>query len=163
MTESTKGKEAVKLRGELFDGLSADELTELGKIAQPLALKAGQPIFNLGEEARRILLVDSGTVALTLPLAIRGTTQEITVDEKQAGAVVGWSAMVPPYKFTLSGKAAADVQLVALGRKDLTDLFQSFPAIQTKILANLNRVIASRVALLEAVLARNLQRWAADQ
>jgi CRP-like cAMP-binding protein len=157
------GATSVIAQSEVFAGLEPAEIAEIEQIAQRQPFKAGSRIFNLGEEATRMLLVESGTVRLALPLVVRGSAQEVTIDEKSNGAVIAWSALVPPHKLTLSGLAATDVLLLAVDRRELDEIFRASRRVQAVVLANLNRVIASRVGMLEALLIRELQRWVAER
>lgn len=143
---------------ELFAGLKDDELALVGSVARSARVPAGTRVFGLGEAAQSVLLVQSGTVALTLPVVLRGETRDVTLEEKSDGAVLAWSALVPPYKLTLGATARTETVLVQLERTALERLFAERPALQARISMNLNTVIAGRFAILEALVIRDLQR-----
>lgn len=153
----------LELTGSLWEGLSDEQRALLLPIAEPQSAPAGTRIFNLGETASRLLQIRSGTVALTLPLVIRSASHEVTIDDKEAGAILCWSALVPPHKLSLSGVATSQVELLSFPRDPLAELLAERADIERLLMRNLSRVIAGRVALLEAVLARHLQRWADRQ
>jgi CRP-like cAMP-binding protein len=148
---------------EVFAGLTGDELEALRGIALLRQYSQGERVFSLGDEIRTLLVVTAGTVALTLPLQIKGQISEITLEEKGVGSVIAWSSLVPPYKVTLCAKAVTNVELNGFDRETLGRLFVEQPRIQLVITSNLNRVIASRLMLLEALVARDLQRWVAER
>lgn len=148
---------------ELFRGLDGAALAKLEAIAARQRFGAGTRMFNLGEEATRMLLIAAGTVHLTLPLTVRKSAHEVTIDEKGPGSVLAWSALVPPQKLTLGAVAATDVTVVGFERRALEDVFRNDRRIQLVVSTNLNQVIAGRVAVLEAQLIRELQRWVADR
>ena len=160
---SNEAAGGVLTRAALFAGLDEGILAELAEQAKPVSLQAGQRIFNLGEEARTVLLIVSGTVALKLPLVLRGESKDVTIDEKGEGAALAWSALVPPNKFTLSATAQTDVELLGIEREALGALFEREPRAHAQVMSNLSQVIGSRVAMLEALLIRDLQRWVTEK
>ncbi|MCZ7583144.1 MAG: cyclic nucleotide-binding domain-containing protein [Deltaproteobacteria bacterium] len=156
--ESKPSKKAA-----IFTGFTDGELALLHGISEFKVYDEGDIIFSLGEEVRRLIVVAYGTVALTLPIQIKGTSNNVTIEEKGAGAVLAWSALVPPHKFTLGARALTAVGLYEFDRDALARLFGEQPRLHLMIANNLNRVIASRVTLLEALVARDLQRWVSEK
>lgn len=161
-TDNTPVTRAL-FESSLFSGLSRDHFELLKKIATPHSIKAGAPIFLLGQEATELFIIATGRVALQLPLAIRGKGADITIEEKGPGQVIAWSALVPPNKLTLTARAAEATTLVGLRRDDLHTLYAEHPEIHRRTADNLCRVIASRVSVLEALLMRDLQRWVVER
>ena len=147
----------------LFSGLDEEQLGALQQIATRQTAPAGSTIFMLGEEATSLYLLAEGLVALTLPLAIRGQAADITLEEKGRGQVIAWSALVAPHKLTLSARARETTTLIALGREDLQSLFLQQPRLHAATMDRLCQVIGSRVALLEALVIRDLQRAVAER
>lgn len=147
----------------LLYGLDEDDLTLFDEAAEVVRFDEGAQIFRLGDQADTLYLLSQGTLALRLPLTIRGVATEVTLEEKQPGAVVAWSSLVPPHRYTLSAQAVTAVTMVALTRDRLEALFARSSEIQLALMTNLCRVIASRVSLLEARLLRDLQRRVVEQ
>jgi CRP-like cAMP-binding protein len=134
---------------ELFSGLREDELETIQAIAKSRRFSASKQIFELGEPARSLFVIESGTVALTLPLKIREVTRAVTIEQAETGGVIAWSALVPPHKLTLSA--------------DLAQIFERQPRIHGVVANNLCAVIADRLTTLKALLVRDLQRWVAEK
>ena len=86
---------------ELFAGLDAAKLARLGAIARKRSLASGDYLFLLGDSAQYVSLVARGLVDLCLPIQIGGIVKDITVEAAGPGKVIGWSALVRPYRFTL--------------------------------------------------------------
>ncbi len=149
-------------RNELARDLEPSEIEALATITQLETVEAGSRLFRLGESADALLMVARGTVALTLPVIVHGDSREVTLDEKGAGSLIAWSALVPPHKLTLSGKAMTNVALLRLDQAKLKDLFVARPELHLKIVRSLNRVIAGRLAVMEGLLVRRLQQWIDD-
>lgn len=148
---------------ELFSGLSDAELELVRGIGRKVTIESGREIFKLGEEATTLFLIEQGKVALTLPLAIRDVVRDVTLEEKEAGAAIGWSALVPPFKLTLNARATSDVVLLGLDRAPLAEVFECNQRIHLVTATNLCQLIAGRLALLEAIVLRGLQRWVTDR
>ncbi len=144
---------------ELFTGLDADEVAQVRSIAKCTSVRAEDPIFLLGQEAENIYVVETGRVVLTLPLKIHGTAREVTIQEKESASVIGWSALVPPHRMTLSARALADCTLLGFGRTELNELFHQKPRVHLVTVTNLARIIGSRLTQLQALMLRDLQRW----
>ena len=147
----------------LATGMGAEELAAVEGIVVRERYKAGTTVFQLGDDAHEIMVIEAGSVALTLPLLLRQNTRELTIEQKHPGAVIGWSALVSPYKYVMSVRTVSDVVLARMNREALEGLFKQNQRLHLNILRNLNGVIANRVILFEALLIRELQRWAVDQ
>ena len=143
---------------ELFNGLDAAKLARLGAIARKRTLQGGDYIFLLGDSAQYISLVVHGLVDLCLPISIGGVVKDITVEAVGPGKTIGWSALVRPFRFTLSARAAAPTDILAFGRLDLEQLFASDPVIERVIRTGVSELMVSRLTMFQALWARELQR-----
>lgn len=147
----------------LFATLSEDELRTLLDISTYDEFEAGQTIFSLGQDATTLYLVAQGTVQLTLPLKIRDTQSDVVIDEKEQGAVVAWSALIAPHKLTLDARAATRVRMLGFPRQALEPIFAQHQRLHLVLISNIAGVIASRLALMEGLLLRDLQRFVAEK
>jgi hypothetical protein len=89
---------------ELFRDLSSDGLRRVLAIGKGESLDAGQHLFLLGDDANELFVVLRGSLNLCLPIALHGSVKDITVESVGAGQALGWSALVRPYRFTLSAR-----------------------------------------------------------
>ncbi len=143
---------------ELLQGLvpaDAEKILSLGARKQ---ICKGSSLFRLGELAQYLYLLESGRIRLTLPLQIRGREEDILIEEKGAGQTVGWSALIPPYRFTLSATAASDTDVIALTPEDLHAFFEDSPAAGVRLCLNLALVVGHRLQTLQAMWLREIQR-----
>jgi len=163
MSAATAARATPALNGELFLDLDPDELRRLAAVAETVKIPSGTRIFNLGEEATSLLFISEGTVGLTLPIVVHGAGHEVTLDEKTTGSVIAWSALVAPHRLTMGAVAKSDVTLVRFERGALDKLFAAERELHRKVIVNLSRVIAGRVAILEALVIRDLQRQVAER
>ena len=72
--------------------------------------------------------------------------------------MLGWSALIPPHRFTLKATAAFDTDIVALPRQALVDHFGAHPSVGHAVIKNLATVIGQRLQVLQAMWLREMQR-----
>jgi CRP-like cAMP-binding protein len=91
-------------------------------------------------------------------MLVRGRQEDILIEEKSPGETVGWSALVPPYSFTLSATAPLETEVIALSRETLCAFCDSSPAVGYKIGMNLAILVGQRLQLVQAMWLREMQR-----
>ena len=96
---------------------------ECSRSASRIVLTNGAELFHLGEVADSIYLISSGRLRLTLPMQVRGQEGNVLVEERSTGQTVGWSALIPPYRFTLTATAALETEVIAIDREALRKCF----------------------------------------
>jgi len=143
---------------ELFNGLTPAEVDRVLALGTRMAVPSGTSLFRLGDPADRLYLTESGRIRLTLPMQVRGREKDILVEEKSPGQTVGWSALIPPYRFTLSANAPLDSVVVALPRVELQGHFATWPAVGYKVGFNLAIVVGHRLQTVQAMWLREMQR-----
>lgn len=143
---------------DLLKGLNNEQMAQALALASRISLPGGSELFGLGAEADRLFLIDRGRVRLTLPMQLRGQDQDILVEERSSGQTVGWSALIPPYRFTLKATTVVDTELIALSRESLRALFAAFPEIGYTVSVNLAAVIGQRLQLFQTMWLREMQR-----
>ena len=143
---------------ELLKGLTADEAGAIVALGARLTLPAGSVLFTLGGEADNAYAIESGRVSLTLPMQVGGREQDVLVEERTAGETVGWSALVPPHRFTLTAKTLIDSEVIAFSRTALLEHFASHPAVGLVVTRNLSAVMGQRLQVLQAMWLREMQR-----
>lgn len=94
-----------------FAGLDPAAMRLVVGCAQNIHVPQGQILFRAGEPANTFFVVRRGRVSLEVHDPSRGT---LTVDSLEAGDVVGWSWLMPPYRWMLDARASSTVSAVAL-------------------------------------------------
>ena len=79
--------------------------------ASNVRFESGQYLFHEGEEAEKFFLIRQGKVAIEIFTPDRGP---ITIQTIEAGDVLGWSWLVPPYQWRFDAKAAELVLAISL-------------------------------------------------
>ena len=108
--------EAVLAEHPFFKGLEARYLELAVGCATNTRFDAGTYIFREGEEADRFYLIRHGKVALEVFAPNRGT---ITIQTLEAGEILGWSWLIPPYRWRFDAKAIEMTRAIALDAKCL--------------------------------------------
>ncbi len=144
---------------ELLNELSSVEVEQVLALGTRLIVPSGTSLFRLGDPADRLFLTERGRIRLTLPMQIRGREEDIFVEESSPGQTVGWSALIPPYRFTLTATASQhEAEVIALPREMLLDYLAANPAAGYKITLNLSVVIGHRLQLFQTMWLREMQR-----
>jgi CRP-like cAMP-binding protein len=143
---------------EFLKGLCQETAQEIFALGTRLVLTSGAELFQMGAPADILYVVVRGRIKLTLPMPIRGLVQDIFVEERVAGQTVGWSALIPPYRFTLTASAPLESELLALPREALREYFAAHPAVGYAVSLNLASVIGQRLELFQAMWLREMER-----
>lgn len=142
---------------ELLNGLSPVEEDQVLALGNRVLLPSGASLFRMGDPAESLFLVIRGRIRLTLPMHVHGKEQDILIEERMPGQTVGWSALVPPYHFTLSASAPLETEAIALPREKLREFCEASPAVGYKIVLNLAVVVSNRLQMVQAMWLREMQ------
>jgi len=91
-------------------GMSLKHLKLLVGDAMPVEFKAGEAIFDEGGPANRFYLIRSGQVALQSPND--ADHDAIPIETIEAGGVLGWSWLFPPYCWHFDARAITPVKAI---------------------------------------------------
>lgn len=142
---------------DLLDGLAQDDAERILALGKRVVLTSGAELFHLGDAADCIYLVVRGRLRLTLPMQIRGKEEDVFVEERASGQTVGWSALIPPYRFTLTATTAIESEVITLPRAALNAYFAAHPETGYAVSLNLASVIGNRLQLFQAMWMREMQ------
>jgi CRP-like cAMP-binding protein len=143
---------------DLLNGVSPEDAAAVLELGSRMRLAPGAVLFPLGAPADSLYLITQGRVSLTLPMQVGGSDQDILVEERGPGETIGWSAMVPPYRFTLEARAPLDAEVLAFSRAALLDYLAARPAVGQIVMRNLASVIGQRLQVFQAMWVRAMQR-----
>ena len=143
---------------DLFKGIAPDEAERVLALGELVVVGAGAELFHLGDAAESIYLLVRGRLRLTLPMQVRSREENVLVEECSAGQTVGWSALTPPYRFTLTASAPLEAEVIALSREALNGYFAAHPATGYAVSFNVSCVIGHRLQLFQAMWLREVQR-----
>lgn len=143
---------------ELLDGLTDDAAAGIMALGSRVRLAAGAVLFNLGDLADSLFLIERGRIALSMPMQVRGREEDVLVEERLPGQGLGWSALIPPHRFTLKATAPLETELLALPRSALLEHFAARPAVGYAVTRNLAAVVGQRLQVFQAMWLREMQR-----
>jgi CRP/FNR family transcriptional regulator, cyclic AMP receptor protein len=134
-----------------FAGLSADAVRLMAGCASNVHLPEGDYIFNQGDAANRFYVIRHGKVALEMHSPARGA---LVIDSMDDGEVLGWSWLVPPYKYFYDARAVTPVSATALDGACLRGKAEANPELGYQLLKRVTAVMlqslqSTRVRLLD--------------
>jgi CRP/FNR family cyclic AMP-dependent transcriptional regulator len=134
-----------------FAGLDAQALALAVGCAKNVSFHAGEFLFREGEPADQFFVVRRGRVAIEVHDPAVGTK---VVDTADAGDVVGWSWLVPPYHWRFDARAVEATGAVAFDGLCLRGKCEEDPVLGYELMQRVaqgmfGRLIAARVRLLD--------------
>jgi CRP/FNR family cyclic AMP-dependent transcriptional regulator len=108
--------EPILAKHPFLKGLDPQHLKILVGCASNVRFNAGQFLFHEGEEANEFYMIREGKVAVQIQGAERGP---ITVQTIGEGEVLGWSWLIPPYRWRFDARALELTRAIALDGKCL--------------------------------------------
>lgn len=136
---------------KLFRDCTHAQLERIAALGERCSHAAGEHLIEAGAPAQYLHVIERGAVELRFGLMSYGVTQEIPLDRKFRGDVIGWSAIVEPRVFTLSAVAVQDTETVRLRGIDLDALIED-PQFGGIVMRRVAETIAQRVYVLQRML-----------
>jgi len=143
---------------DLLKGLTEEQAAGVLSLGQRASLAPGAVLFRLGDGAECVYLIRRGRIALTLPMQIGGRAQDVVIEEHVPGQTLGWSALIPPHRFTLTATAPLATELLAFRRVDLLPYCAANPEVGAAVALNIAAVIGQRLQVFQAMWLRQMQR-----
>lgn len=140
----------------MFEGLTRDQLETIAERCEIISVKRGETVFRAGEPALHLLFVRSGLVELRVQVVYAGAPDEYALDTVAPNDACGWSAMIPPHRYTLTGCAAEDSELLRIKQADLQSWCDADPRVGYVVMGNIARIIGSRYEFTRQALVREI-------
>lgn len=133
----------------------------LSRIGTIVAVSEGTVLFREGEPTSALSIVLDGRVALRLRVPERG---QVTIQTVEPGDVIGWSAVVPPYRATSTGTAVSDSTIARFDGPAIREALASdkdlaaalYPVLLTAVS---RRLEGTRLQLLDLFSQRWVEPW----
>lgn len=145
-------------RPELLQGLSPEEALRVTALGTRIRVPSGAELFPLGAPADNLFVVERGRIALTLPMQVRQRAEDVLIEERSPGQAFGWSALIPPHRFTLKASAPLDSEVLAIPRIALLEYFAAHPDVGYIVTQNVAQVMGRRLQVFQAMWLREMQR-----
>lgn len=127
----------------IIDGLPAGPRARLSARMAYLELDPGVTFMREGEVTQSLTIIIRGRVALRMRIPERGAVTILTLDP---GDLVGWSAIVPPYRATTSATTLEPTELGVFDAAELRELLASDAELAAAFLPPVLQTVAARVA-----------------
>jgi CRP/FNR family cyclic AMP-dependent transcriptional regulator len=124
-------------------GLNEPHRKRLAVGARPFAAAPGALLFREAELAHAFYLITSGHVAIGMHLGGRG---DVPIQTVGAGEVVGWSWLLPPFRWQFDARAEDAVAGLSFDAVWLRGLCEQDHDLGFHLVKHLLEVVAGRVA-----------------
>lgn len=145
-------------QAELLRGLSREEADGVRALGSHIRVPSGGELFSLGAPADNLFVVERGRIALTLPMRVSQQDEDVLIEERSPGQAFGWSALIPPHRFTLKATAPLDSEVLAIPRAALLRHFEARPEIGYIVTQNVAEIMGQRLQVFQAMWLREMQR-----
>lgn len=131
--------------------LSRTDLAVLAELGHEASFPAGQRVLVEGQPADRCRLIRTGRVVLDSRVPGRG---DVVIQTLGSGDLLGWSWLVPPYRWHFGARAAEPVDAVEFDSTRLIEAIEADPRFGRALTmmlfeALLDRLQATRARLLD--------------
>ncbi len=127
---------------EFFQKLDREYLDLIAGCGSNVKFDAGEQIFREGESADCFFLIRFGRVAVEVFAPGKG---HITIQTLQPGDILGWSWILPPYRWHHDAQALELVRAIAFDGKCLRDKSESDPRFGYHLMSQFAQVIVDRL------------------
>ncbi len=126
-----------------FEGLSPEQVELIAGCGRNVRFEAGETLFRQGDPADRFYLLRHGSVAIGNFVPPRG---EIVIETLEAGDLLGWSWLFPPYRSHLDARALTRVRATSFDGACLRDKCAADPALGYDLLNRFAQVLIERLS-----------------
>jgi len=149
--------EPILAEHPFLKGLEPQYIKLLVGCASNVRFNAGQHIFREGEDANQFYMIRQGKVAIEILAVERGPIIVETIGE---GDVLGWSWLIPPYRWRFDARALELTRAIALDGKCLRAKSEEDHNLGYELLKRFSSIIvdrfeATRLQLLDVYRARS--------
>lgn len=132
----------VLRRYPYFAAVSEESLKQVAMIADEKCVAANTRMFNEGDPAKALNIITKGEVNIQYLL---NTGEHRTVDTLVEGDILGWSALVQPYKYTAICMTTKETQLVSIDAAKLRQLCEDEPLLGYRLMTQIAKLLAHRL------------------
>jgi CRP/FNR family transcriptional regulator, cyclic AMP receptor protein len=132
----------VLRRYPYFAGVDEESIKQLAMIAEEKCIPAGAELFREGDPAKFLSIILGGEVGIEYLL---GNGEKRTVDTLVAGDLLGWSALVEPYKYTAIGTTTKPTELAQIDAVKLRKLCDANPLLGYRLAREVAKLLGSRL------------------
>lgn len=125
----------------VFNNLSQEQVEVMSGCGQNVVFDADTLICEADQPANRFYLLRRGKIAIDLYAPARG---KVPIQTLQAGDVLGWSWIFPPYRWQFDARSIDDVGAIAFDGACLRGKCDADPALGYALMKCFAEVLAQR-------------------
>jgi CRP-like cAMP-binding protein len=126
----------------VFQGLPPEDLTLVSGCASNVHFETGATLFREGDAADTFYVVRHGSVALEMYVPARGAA---VIETLEAGEVLGWSWLFPPYRWHFDARAVTDLRATAFDGACLRGKCEADPTLGYELMSRFAQVLIDRL------------------
>jgi CRP/FNR family transcriptional regulator, cyclic AMP receptor protein len=132
--------EPILKKHPFFKDLDQKHLDIIVGCASNVRFKEGEVILKEEESADKFYLIREGKVAIYI-----AKPRSITIQTIHAGDILGWSWLIPPYRYRFSARSVGDTRAVALDGKCLRGKCEENHELGYNLLKRIINVLTERL------------------
>ena len=134
--------ERVLSEHPFLEGMSSDQIRLLSGCASNVVFKAGEFLLREGKPADNFFFIRHGRVQIETHVPQQGT---LIIRTREAGEVLGWSWLVPPYTWHFDARATELTRAIALDGRCLREKCDEDHDLGYEIMKRFSVIIAERL------------------
>jgi CRP-like cAMP-binding protein len=123
-------------------GLEPGDLDLMAGCGRLAVMEPGAPLAREGDPAAQFFVVRAGRVALE----IDSPTGPLVVETLEAGDIVGWSWIFPPYRWVFDADVVERARLVVIDAACVRQKCDADPEFGYRVMKRFAQVVAQRLA-----------------
>ena len=125
-----------------FADVNEQALKEVAMISEEITAAADSFLFSEDDKSEFLYILTDGEIDLQYTL---GSGELRTVDTAVPGDMIGWSALVEPYRLTAAGKVRKNARLIAINGPKLRDLCEANKDLGYRLMVSITKLLATRL------------------
>jgi CRP-like cAMP-binding protein len=134
--------EAILAEIPFLKGMGPDRLSLIAGCGSNVHFDAGEVVCREGDPADTFYVVRHGSVAIELHAPARSP---MTVETVEAGDILGWSWLFPPYRWHFDARALSAVRATAFDGACLRGKCEDDPALGYDLMKRFAQVFTERL------------------
>lgn len=136
----------------VLKGLSTEHIAQMAGYARLVQFAPGQRVFTHDTEAAEFYIVQKGRVTVEIP-ALDG--EPLVIQTLGDDSMLGWSWMIPPYRWSFDARASVPCTVVAVDGKKLRDACDADPVLGYALMKRFAVLMAERLNAARRVAIRH--------
>jgi len=130
-----------------FKDFAAENITEIARLGQVVALEAGQYVFQQGDFGEHIYIIVEGRVLLERSTDLGTRTGKVAIDILGKGRFLGcWSALLgAPHILMASAYCQNDVRVISINGAELRTIMLDNPDLGLQLMERLCFLLRDRI------------------